>query len=75
MVRNSGIPIVMVVCHCNLIREKDIRAAAARGCPDAETAYRSLGCRFQCGGCEDHAEDLVAAERDRLAAQRTVRAA
>ncbi|WP_265564390.1 (2Fe-2S)-binding protein [Sphingomicrobium arenosum] len=56
----------MVICHCNLIREKDIRAAAAKGCPDAETAYRSLGCQFQCGGCEDHADALVACERAKL---------
>ncbi|WP_343343700.1 (2Fe-2S)-binding protein [Sphingomicrobium sp. XHP0239] len=65
----------MVICHCNLIREKDIRAAAQRGCPDAETAYRSLGCSFQCGGCEDHADDLVSDERAALIPDRDVRAA
>ncbi|MCJ7421625.1 (2Fe-2S)-binding protein [Sphingomicrobium astaxanthinifaciens] len=65
----------MVVCHCNLIREKDIRAAARRGCPDAETAYRSLGCQFQCGGCEDHADALVLSERAQLLAPRDVAAA
>ncbi|MCM8557583.1 (2Fe-2S)-binding protein [Sphingomicrobium sediminis] len=65
----------MIVCSCNVIREKDIRDAARRGCPDAETAYRSLGCQFQCGGCEDHADDLVACERAKLLAPRDVRAA
>ena len=65
----------MIICSCNLIREKDVRAAARRGCPDAETAYRSLGCQFQCGGCEDHADDLVADERAALMPARDVRAA
>ena len=65
----------MVVCHCNMIRDKDIKAAARRGCPDAETAYRSLGCQFQCGGCEDHADHLVAAERASLLPPKDARAA
>lgn len=56
----------MIVCSCNIIREKDIRTAARRGCPDAETAYRSLGCAFQCGACEDHADDIVCDERSAL---------
>lgn len=65
----------MIVCSCNVIREREIRAAARRGCPDAETAYRSLGCTFDCGSCHDHADDLVADEREKLLAPRTVRAA
>lgn len=50
----------MIVCSCNVIRDCDIRAAAARGCRDAESAYRSLGCEFECGGCQDHAEEIIA---------------
>lgn len=50
----------MIVCSCNLIREADIRAAAQRGHRDAEAAYRSMGCEFECGGCQDHAEEIVA---------------
>ena len=65
----------MIVCSCNVIREREIRAAARRGCPDAETAYRSMGCKFDCGSCEDHADDLVAEEREKLLAPRDVRAA
>ena len=49
----------MIVCSCNVIRDCDIRAAAARGCADAESAYRSMGCEFECGGCEDLANDIV----------------
>lgn len=50
----------MIVCSCNVIRDCDIRAAAARGCRDADSAYRSLGCEFECGGCQDHAEEIIA---------------
>ena len=50
----------MIVCSCNVIRENDIRAAARRGHCSAEAAYRSMGCEFECGGCEDHAEELIA---------------
>ena len=49
----------MIVCSCNVIRAADLRAAATRGCRDAESAYRSMGCEFQCGGCRDLAEDIV----------------
>ena len=56
----------MIVCSCNAIREADIRAAARRGCRSAESAYRSMGCEFQCGCCRDFAEDLVEDERANL---------
>ena len=49
----------MIVCSCNLIREADIRAAAQRGHRDAESAYRSMGCEFECGGCQDLAEQII----------------
>ena len=49
----------MIVCSCNVIRENDIRAAAHRGHVDAESAYRSMGCEFECGGCRDHAEEIL----------------
>lgn len=49
----------MIVCSCNVIRDADLRAAARRGCHDAESAYRSMGCDFSCGGCKDLADDIV----------------
>ena len=49
----------MIVCSCNVIRDVDIRAAARRGCADAESAYRSMGCEFECGCCQDTAEEIV----------------
>ena len=58
----------MILCSCNAIREDDVRAAARRGCPCPDSAYRSLGCEFQCGSCRDFAEDLIVAERSKLLA-------
>ena len=52
----------MIVCSCNVIRADEIRAAAREGAENVEEAYRALGCRIQCGGCEDHAEALIRAE-------------
>ena len=49
----------MIVCSCNVIRDCDLRAAVGRGCKDAESAYRSMGCEYQCGGCRDLAEDII----------------
>lgn len=60
--------ISMIVCSCNAIRETEIRAAARRGAPCPDSAYRSMGCEFQCGGCRDLAEELVEDERADLLA-------
>ena len=49
----------MIICSCNVIRDCDIRAAVARGCSDATSAYQSMGCEFECGGCRDVADDIV----------------
>ncbi|MEO7410716.1 MAG: (2Fe-2S)-binding protein [Sphingomicrobium sp.] len=49
----------MIICSCNVIRDCDIRAAARRGAADGESAYRSMGCEFVCGGCRDLADEIV----------------
>lgn len=66
MVRIIGYVGDMIVCSCNAIREADIRCAARCGAPDAERAYRAMGCEFQCGCCRDYAEELVEEERAKL---------
>jgi len=53
----------MIICSCNAIREQDLKDAARRGCPCPDSAYRALGCQFECGSCRDHAEELIATER------------
>ena len=59
MVRISAYIARMIVCSCNVIRDCDIRAAAARGCKDAESAYRSMGCEFECGGCRTWPSEII----------------
>ena len=56
----------MIVCSCNAIRETELRAAARRGCPCPDSAYRSLGCEMQCGSCRDYAAELIDRERTAL---------
>ena len=56
----------MILCSCNAIREDEVRAAARRGCPCPDSAFRSLGCEFQCGSCRDFAEDIIVEERREL---------
>ena len=55
----------MIVCSCNAIREDELRGAVRRGCPCPDSAYRSLGCEFQCGSCRDYAEEVIDEERAR----------
>lgn len=59
--RESGV--LMYVCICNAIREKDLRGAARSHSGDAEALYARLGCQPQCRQCLDDAEDVVADER------------
>ena len=58
----------MIVCSCNAIREDEVRAAARRGCPCPDSAYRSLGCEFECGSCHDHVAEIIDEERAALLA-------
>jgi bacterioferritin-associated ferredoxin len=52
----------MVVCVCNAIRERDVRDAARRGAHSPAKAYRSLGCKAQCGQCIPFARQIIKAE-------------
>jgi bacterioferritin-associated ferredoxin len=53
----------MVVCHCNAIRERDVREAARSGASCPFSAYASLGRRPKCGQCLSFARELIAEER------------
>jgi len=44
----------MIVCHCNVLSERDIRGCLRAGpdCPRTPAeVYRCLGCGPQCGRC------------------------
>lgn len=53
----------MVVCHCNAIRERDVRHAARTGHACPLSAYASLGRRPRCGQCLPFARELIAQEQ------------
>lgn len=53
----------MVVCICNAIRERDVRAAARNGSRTASQAYRSMGCQAKCGQCVPVARAIIDEER------------
>jgi len=56
----------MIVCSCNLIREREIRDAARCGAPCPRTAYANLGFEPECCGCLDLAEQIIEEERTKL---------
>ncbi|MEN3749221.1 (2Fe-2S)-binding protein [Sphingomonas sp. HF-S3] len=53
----------MVVCVCNAVRERDVRAAARDGAKSACQAYRSMGLQPKCGQCVPFARAIIDAER------------
>jgi len=53
----------MVVCICNAIREKDLRAAARDGADSPCSAYARFGRRAKCGQCVPYARSIIEAER------------
>ncbi len=57
----------MIVCSCNVIREKQIREVARAGVYDVEEIYAQLGCEPNCCQCLPFAA-LIVAEETRLAA-------
>ncbi|MFO1070874.1 MAG: (2Fe-2S)-binding protein [Geminicoccaceae bacterium] len=50
----------MIVCVCNGLSDRRIRAAAASYAGDSIGGlYRALGCRVQCGKCVPFVADIV----------------
>jgi bacterioferritin-associated ferredoxin len=59
----SGEGVGMVVCICNAIKERDLRAAARSGASCPTSAYAACGKRPRCGQCFSFAREIIAAER------------
>lgn len=53
----------MVVCHCNALREREVREAARSGAACPFSAYAALGARPKCGQCLSFARALIAEEQ------------
>lgn len=58
----------MIVCSCNVLRERQLREAARGGAQSEREAYAHLGCKPQCGRCLCYARELVNEELAQLAA-------
>jgi len=52
----------MVVCICNAIREKDLRAAVQKGAETPSSAYAQMGCKARCGQCVSFARKIIQSE-------------
>ena len=58
----------MIVCSCNCISDREIRAIASEGVECPVETYARLGCAPQCGQCLDHARDILDENKVKVAA-------
>ncbi|MBQ0770628.1 MAG: bacterioferritin-associated ferredoxin [Parasphingorhabdus sp.] len=52
----------MVVCVCNAIKEKDLRAAVRTGADRPSQVYALLGRKPKCGQCLAFAQTIIRSE-------------
>lgn len=57
----------MIVCSCNLIRDREIRDIARQGVTDIEQIYATLGHRPNCFQCHGFALEIVEEEHRQAA--------
>ncbi len=50
----------MVVCHCNVVSDREIRAQIRSGALDAEDLAARCGAGTRCGGCLPVVDALLA---------------
>lgn len=53
----------MIVCSCNRITDRDVRAVVTDGLRPVTTpakVYRAMGCQPKCGRCADSIRDIMA---------------
>jgi bacterioferritin-associated ferredoxin len=50
----------MVVCHCEVVSDRDVRDAIAGGAADLDSITDRCGAAGHCGGCVPAVEDLLA---------------
>lgn len=50
----------MVVCHCEVVSDADLRAVIAEGAGDVDEVTARCGAAGHCGGCVPAVEDLLA---------------
>jgi bacterioferritin-associated ferredoxin len=50
----------VVVCHCEVVTDTDLRAVVASGAGDVDAVTERCGAAGRCGGCLPAVEDLIA---------------
>jgi bacterioferritin-associated ferredoxin len=50
----------VVVCHCEVVSDRDVRAAIAAGADDLDAIGDRCGAAARCGGCIPVVEELLA---------------
>lgn len=50
----------MIVCHCEVVSDRDVRAHIASGAHDLDQLTDGCGVAGRCGGCIPAVEDLLA---------------
>ena len=53
----------MVVCHCNVVHDREIRAEILAGALDADDLAARCTAGTRCGGCKPVLEALIAEAR------------
>ena len=54
---------LMVVCHCNVVHDREIRAEILAGALDADDLAARCTAGTRCGGCKPVLEALIAETR------------
>lgn len=50
----------MIVCHCEVVSDRDVRTAIAAGAHDVDAVTDTCGAAGRCGGCVPAVENLLA---------------
>ena len=56
----------MIVCHCNRVNDRAIRAAVCEGACTVDEVAARCGAASSCGGCAPAVEEILDAERSHL---------
>ena len=51
----------MIVCMCNVIRCRDVKAAAQNGAADVPSVFKACGAKPKCGRCFEEAARMIGA--------------
>ncbi len=60
----------MFVCICKSVTDKEIRKAASKGVDNLYELREALGVASGCGGCSDHAQEILDQSAERSASPR-----